>query len=85
MSDAHQSTDGPRHAHDREVTTFLAVYTERRPENREQLIQAMCHMQRAAHGASECEFCNGEECVSQEAAACADLALALGATLGEQT
>jgi imidazolonepropionase-like amidohydrolase len=78
-------TTGWRHPHDPQVVTFLAWYSHgsSRPTNREQLIQAMCHMQRASGGASECEFCNGGECSSQEAAACADLALALGANLGD--
>ncbi len=72
-----------RDPHDPQVVTFLKVYseTDRRPQNREQLVQAMCHMIRAAHGSSECEFCLSEECSSTEAAACADLALALGAIL----
>lgn len=85
MSDQRETTDW-RDPHDQQVVTFLGWYAERqRPTNREQLIQAMCHMQRAAHGSSECEFCDGERCSNKEAAACADLAVALGASLGAPT
>ena len=66
-----------REPHHQQVVTFLSVYAERRrPSNREELVIAFCHMQRAANGSSECEFC-GNVCMSGEAAACDDLALAL--------
>jgi hypothetical protein len=46
---------------------------------RQRMVQIMCDAIRRAHGSSPCEICD-EPCDSPEAIACADAAIALGAS-----